>query len=377
MTEKSDNKGEKSGDKDKTHWPWWGQFLLAVIALSIACVLLIWLPIEIGSRMASGSNDTGSTEETAFTTFAPMIVVFVGLTTMTISGMFLFMTFRIDRGARLTAREEAGREARKVAKEEAEMTARERTEQIAKEEIGSIREDMVGNLIGETRKLKERAVDYMVSARSEVGKEIDQFGEKLREAKDEFKKGKAQIEDSVEEVKRARGEVVNQMEAATNEAETGVEKVAAEAHGSVRRAGTAAADRMERIETDIADMLKRSVEDVRGRVREAEKEARDRIAEIDAKARAEVKKAGDEAKNDIEDAGKKIEREMKHEMKNIEDEAVNRTTEQVDRLIAEARGKIDAADIGELLNERIEPILARLADRRGGMFSFRGRNPRS
>ena len=323
MTEKSDNKGEKSGDKDKTHWPWWGQFLLAVIALSIACILLIWLPMEIGSKTILGSNSTGGTAGNAFTTFAPMIVVFVGLTTMTISGMFLFMTFRIDRGARLTAREEA------------QSVARGEARNAAKEEIKKIAE--IEAIIENTRKQKERAVRCMDSAKGE-----------LREAKDEFSKGREQIKNSVEEVDTAGGEAVA---------------------------------RMKRIETDITDTLKRSVEDVvedvRGRVREAEKEARDRIAEIDAKARAEVKKAGDEARNDIEDAGKKIEREMKHEMKNIEGEAVNRTTEQVDRLIAEARGKIDEADIEKLLDERIEPILARLADRRGGMFSFRGRNPRS
>ena len=217
MAERSDGQNGKSDGKDdlqQTRWPWWGQFLLAVIALSIACVLLIWLPMEIGSKTR---NDTGNT----LTTF---IAVLVGLTTMTISGMFLFMTFRIDRGARL--------EAQRVAEKE------------IKENRG------VKYLIEKTREQKNRAVHCMDSAKNE---------------------------------------------------------------------------------------------------------AMDKIAEI-----------RDETKEKIE-----------RDMENIKNEAVNRTNEQVDRLIAEARGKIDKADIEKLLDERIEPILTRLAGRRGGMFSFRGRNPRS
>ena len=254
MTEKSDNKGEKSGDKDKTNWPWWGQFLLAVIALSIACVLLIWLPMEM---VAKARNDTGN----AFTTF---IAVLVGLTTMTISGMFLFMTFRIDRGARLTAREEA----RSVAKKEAREVAEKDTREIAEKEIKGINKRMIENLTSMTEESRKKAVDEIAVSRSRAGVEV---------------------------------------------------------------------------------------------------------AKAEGKARSEVEKAGGEARNGIEVAREKIERDME----NIKNEAVNRTNEQVDRLIADARGKIDEADIEKLLNKRIEPILARLADRRGGMFSFRGRNPRS
>ena len=149
MTEKSDGENEKSDDKDdpqQTRWPWWGQFLLAVIALSIACVLLIWLPMEM---VAKARNDTGN----AFTTF---IAVLVGLTTMTISGMFLFMTFRIDRGARLTAREEA----RSVAKEEAQKVATEGTKKFAKEAIKGIKESMFRNITKATRDQKEKVFLY-------------------------------------------------------------------------------------------------------------------------------------------------------------------------------------------------------------------------
>lgn len=193
---------EKSGGENdplrQTRWPWWGQFLLAVIALSVACVLLIWLPVEIGSKTAS-------------TSFPPMIVVFVGLTTMTISGMFLFMTFRIDRGARLEARN------------------------AAKEEMNKNEE--IKNIIEETKELKECADQH-----------TDSVKEKLREAENEFNKGRKKIESSVKEVERARGEAFNQIESAKIEAKTGVEGIA----------------------TDVTDMLKRSVEDVGGRVREAE-----------------------------------------------------------------------------------------------------------
>ena len=164
MTEKSDGQNEKSGgeneksdDKDdlqQTRWPWWGQFLLAVIALSIACVLLIWLPVEM---VAKARNDTGN----AFTTF---IAVLVGLTTMTISGMFLFMTFRIDRGARLAAREEA----RSVAERETWKVAKENTKKIAKKEIKAIENSMVENITEETRKREKDVFLCMGRSRGQV-----------------------------------------------------------------------------------------------------------------------------------------------------------------------------------------------------------------
>ena len=52
--------------------------------------------------------------------WGPMIAVLVGLTMMTVSGIFIFMTFRIDRGTKLEAREEAQKTAKKNAKKNRE-----------------------------------------------------------------------------------------------------------------------------------------------------------------------------------------------------------------------------------------------------------------
>lgn len=98
-----------------TRWPWWGQFLLALAALGTACVLLIAIPTYIAPTHIVPKTDGGEVGTTNLLPLTTLIVVFIGLTTMTISAMFLFMTFRIDRGTKTTAQRVAGKVARKVA----------------------------------------------------------------------------------------------------------------------------------------------------------------------------------------------------------------------------------------------------------------------
>ena len=108
------NGNEKT--KDRTRWPWFAQLLLALAVLLTAVILLIWIPMRTAPSLVGGTPG-GATQD-----FSMMMVVFVGLTTMTISGIFLFMTFRIDHGTKNLAsdiaREIAISEARKTAKEE-------------------------------------------------------------------------------------------------------------------------------------------------------------------------------------------------------------------------------------------------------------------
>ncbi len=101
-----------------------------------------------------------------------MIVVFVGLTTMTISGMFIFMTFRIDRGAKAEAREEA----QKVVKTElvAEIT---KAKNEAKGKVKKAGDDAVEK-VGEIR--DHEVIPKVIAAGKKVEGETDQMIEEAR-----------------------------------------------------------------------------------------------------------------------------------------------------------------------------------------------------
>ena len=117
-----------------------------------------------------------------------MIVVFVGLTTMTISGMFLFMTFRIDRGARA----EAGKVARKAVKAELDIVgaAREAREKITRagddvvKRVEEIRDDEV---IPKVRAAGDDAVEKVGEVRDrEVIPKVRAAGEKVEGETDQM-----------------------------------------------------------------------------------------------------------------------------------------------------------------------------------------------
>lgn len=93
---------------------------LITAALSIAMIVLVFEAMNGGD---------GGRWDTAFFT------VFIGLFGVLITGLFVFMAFRIDRGARWEAQRVAEKVAEKVAEraaEEAERTVRERAEKVAR-----------------------------------------------------------------------------------------------------------------------------------------------------------------------------------------------------------------------------------------------------
>ena len=133
-------KKKKNRENDRTRWPWWAQLILAIVALVTACGLLIVIPVYVASVRGGVESMDRS--------LMAMIAVFVGLTTMTISGMFLFMTFRIDRGAKAEAGKVAGKEARRIARKavKAELDAElgiVRTAREAREKITRAGDDVV------------------------------------------------------------------------------------------------------------------------------------------------------------------------------------------------------------------------------------------
>ena len=110
--------------RENRPWPWWAQFAALVLVLAIASFLIV-LPIltvkVLGSQYAFSSETD---------LWASMVAILLGLTTMTVTGVFVFMTFRIDRGARL----EAQRTAKEAVTEAAEKAIKEAAEKAIKKE---------------------------------------------------------------------------------------------------------------------------------------------------------------------------------------------------------------------------------------------------
>lgn len=96
---------------DIRQWPWKAQFAALLIVLALATFLIV-LPVLVVRVLDTEYAFSSETD-----LWAAMIAILLGLTTMTVSGVFVFMTFRIDRGARLEARETAREEAKKAMKE--------------------------------------------------------------------------------------------------------------------------------------------------------------------------------------------------------------------------------------------------------------------
>ena len=95
-------------------WPWWAQFSLALFAMILAALFLIGLLYSVMTAENWMDPGTAAAPSGAWTAMVPVLM---GFTTMTISGIFVFMTSRIDRGARAEARKIAENVANKKVKD--------------------------------------------------------------------------------------------------------------------------------------------------------------------------------------------------------------------------------------------------------------------
>lgn len=79
-------------------WPRWSKPVLALSAM----ILLggVWIGVPLLSAWKLAENNA---QATGFVDYRPMMSVLIAMTTATITGIFVFMTFRIDRGTRLKA----------------------------------------------------------------------------------------------------------------------------------------------------------------------------------------------------------------------------------------------------------------------------------
>ena len=377
--ERTAHKGEPTAreGEDRTQWPWPAQFLLAVIALATAVVLLIWIPMRVAPGLAGGGSGGAAPD------LSMMMAVFIGLTTMTISGIFLFMTFRIDRGTRMTAQ----RVAQEVGKAEAKEVAREEMGELVNKKFA----EMWGDHVVEGIEKEKRKLDGRIEGMS---KELDTQAHEFLEKVGKLEGFKGRADRVVSDLETEKSTRIQEMEGIKKQAEgelrrmgeegkRTLEAIREQAGKEIREASARVVKAVEEAEGGAVKTVEearggavKTVEEAReaaaGAVRLAGKNVRDGIRDTEREQWDQVEKAGT-------DARKRIEREMTGIVEDARrriDQHVQQIDQQVKQIADQARARIAEADIERLVKERAEPYLQGLTARRG-LFGPRPREPRS
>ena len=181
----NDRNRQHSGDPRSDELPWGARFILYLVFLLLAASMIV-LPIWSIQRYGA---TTGSD------LWGPMIAALIGLTTMTISGIFVFMTFRIDRGTKLTAQRTASKIATDTVNELVQKVIGERLAEVRNQideelstmpdEVREIAKGLLGKMENDMEKEMETAKNVIIK-RFEVleGKMTNQFAgmtEKIEE----------------------------------------------------------------------------------------------------------------------------------------------------------------------------------------------------
>ena len=165
-------------EKDKP-WPFLAQFTLAMTALLLAGLLMVGLPVLSVEYFAGNAGDMAGPE---FLTI--MVTTLVGLTTMTVAGIFLFMTLRIDRGVRHEVRWRTHKIATDEVNKLLNMEFGIRTHitdfyQLLKDKKDSV-EKYVKEVKNLTNNVKKAISSEAESAKSDINRIAEEEGEKLK-----------------------------------------------------------------------------------------------------------------------------------------------------------------------------------------------------
>ncbi len=104
-------------------WSEGAKFMLALAAmifigsLWVAPALTVWNSISAQTSSPSAQTSSPSAQTSSPVDYGPMVSVYSAMTTVAITGIFLFMTLRIDRGTRLKAERVAKKTMTKVVDE--------------------------------------------------------------------------------------------------------------------------------------------------------------------------------------------------------------------------------------------------------------------
>lgn len=150
--------GEKGFFED---WPTWAKPTLALAALVFIGGIWVGLPVLSALKLVDANAQSSGVAN-----YGPMMTVFIGMTTATITGIFLFMTLRIDRGTRLKAESTA------------EKTVKEMHKKIAMK-LNEITEESAATL-ELTKEHGEKTRDIANDARTEIDRALQQAADEFR-----------------------------------------------------------------------------------------------------------------------------------------------------------------------------------------------------
>ena len=179
--------------------PWVARFILFVLILLLAA-FMIGLPVWSVQRY-------GAT--TGIDLWGPVVATLLGLTTMTVSGIFVFMTFRIDRGTKLKAEW--------TAKEIAEKTVREVIDKVVGKQIAVAQETIRDELAAAKRTVVKIEVD-LARAKSDIDGQLQGAADTMRTMADKVASAETELSgqfDTLQKnVENKFADVVGQMERA-------------------------------------------------------------------------------------------------------------------------------------------------------------------
>lgn len=331
--------------KEENRWPWWAQFSLCLIVLGAACFLLTWVP------MHAVAANTGSGNLALYS----MMAVFIGIVAMTVSGVFIFMTFRIDRGTK----REAETVAREKSEEVSERIANKKTEEVVmrvvKEQAEKIKESWMESMTRDIEDQKNKLQFYMNYIQESLDGKEKEFDKKVTELDRkviEFELRSKQAENIVVRLENEKQVKINELNEIKNSGVKVLEQIRKESTDRLDELESSIAVSIRSTGENTATELRSTVEDVKTWLKSREKEARQQVTEVEEKVVAEVRKAEDEARQRIENTIKDI----------GDDTAIRmdkRVSQAVDEMVEAARLKINEANVEKLVDEKIQPFLER------------------
>lgn len=188
--------GDALGKNDKP--PWVARFVL-FLAILLVVGFMMWLPVWSVERYGATSG---------LDLWGPVMATLVGLTTMTISGIFVFMTFRIDRGTKLTA----------------QWTA----QKVAKDTVAELVRKVIGEKIAKTRTTIEEGLAKATEEMGEVKKGVTaakaRIDDQFAAASAEMKAMEEKIATAKQQVVKRFGTLETEVEKQFSDLKTGIEK---------------------------------------------------------------------------------------------------------------------------------------------------------
>ena len=180
------NTGGDAAPGENERLPWWARFVLYLSSLGLAAFMMV-LPVWSVQRYGATSG---------VDLWGPVMATLVGLTTMTISGIFVFMTFRIDRGTKLTAQRTARR--------------------IATSTVGKVVREVIGEKIAKALKTIKKQLD---EASGEMGEIKEGVTAARARIDDRFAAAAGEMEAMEERIATAKQQLVGRFETLEKEME--------------------------------------------------------------------------------------------------------------------------------------------------------------